>query len=210
MIIVFIHLHEALLLLKATWKTPIVCVILCQCLGAVLCIGHPLPTPWACTSPACPGAGYLEGWREPRFIYSRKGSKYFISWLCGFAASIRVCFCVRGLQTLLSNGPAGNTSRNTGNVSDAEEGDLGLFQPAKRNVASSAQGSIEAAACFVPCDLEPLCFFHLVTGQRWGTCQCVVSTKACARKRLKSSLQMIVKDSDNWQQQTHLVAWYHV
>lgn len=36
MIIAFIHHHEALLLLKATWKTLITCVILCQCLGAAL------------------------------------------------------------------------------------------------------------------------------------------------------------------------------
>lgn len=101
----------------------------------------------------------LEGGRDPRFIPPRKGSKYFFSWLCGFVASIRVCFCVTGLQTLLCSGLAGSASGNTGNVSEAKEGDLGLFQPAKRNVASSAQRSIEAAACFVSHDLEPPYFF---------------------------------------------------
>jgi len=45
---------------------------------------------------------------------------------------------VRGLQNLLSGGLAGNASGNSGNVSHGEEGDLRLFQPANRNVVSSA------------------------------------------------------------------------
>lgn len=144
--------------------------------------------------------GILERQRDPRFINSRMESKCFISWLCGFVASVRVCFCVRGLQTLLSSGLAGTTGRNTGNVSDTGEGDLGLFQPSNTNVASLARGSIEAAACFVSHDLEPPCFFHLVTGQHWSACQCVISSKACAALCKKEAQIFIAKDCERlWQ-----------
>lgn len=90
MIIVFIHHHEALLLLKATWKTPIICVILCQCLGAALCMVTLYPHHEHITAQSAQELGILEGQRGSRFIHSRRGSKYFISWLCGFVASIRV------------------------------------------------------------------------------------------------------------------------
>lgn len=103
----------------------------------------------------------------PGFVLqSRKGNKYLIPWLFGFVASGRICSSVRGLQNLLSGGLAGNAGRNAGNVSGAEGGDLRFFQPANRTVASSARGSIQAAACFVSHDLEPPYFFHLITGQQ--------------------------------------------
>lgn len=137
----------------------------------------------------------------PGFVLQlRKGNEYLLLWLCGFVARSRISSFVRGLQNLLSGGLAGNASGNAGNVSGAEEGDLRLFQPANSNVAPSAQGSIQAAACFVSRNPEPPYFFHLInrTAARRmlmrGSPQKPVQPRV--RQRHRSSAQRLVNHSD--------------
>lgn len=157
--------------LKQHGKHRISSVILCQCGSAAFCVVHPVHTV-STHQHNLPGGWVI--WKEeeiPVFVFqSRKGNEYLILWLWGSVASNRICSFVSGLQNLLSGGLAGCASRNTENVSDAEEGDLRLFQFANRNEVSPAQGSIQAAACFVSHDLEPPYLFPLITGQQWSAC----------------------------------------
>lgn len=107
MIIAFIHHHEGLLLLKATWKTPYqLCYSLpawkCSFLCGSPCVQYNLPGGWVV-------------WKEEEiadFVFqSRKGNKYLILWLYGSVASNRICSFVSGLQNLLSGGLASCTRK---------------------------------------------------------------------------------------------------
>lgn len=156
--------------------------------------------------------GILEGQKGSRFIHSRRGSKYFISWLCGFVASIRVSLsegCRPCYPVALLVAPAGTLEMSV----IWKKGTWGFSSPQKETWHLQPRDQLRLLLALFHMTWNHPTFFTLLQGstEARASVWCPQTlVQPCVRKRHKSSLQRIVEGSDNWQQQAHLVAWCHV
>lgn len=203
--------------LKQHGKHRISCVILCWYWSAALCVAHPVHT-MSTHQHNLPGDWVF--WKEegiPVFVLqSRKGNECFISWLCGFVASGRICSFVSRLQNLLSGGIAGDAGGNTGNVSSAEEETWGFSSLQTETQPLRPRDQYRLLLALFHTTRSHPTFFTLLQDSS-DSSEAHVNARSpprpvqpCVRKRQESLAQRLVKHSDNWQQQTPVTAWCHV